>query len=470
MIRKIKHLTVVCLGAAILGNTGCSKLIEIKPPLNETSAALVFQSDATARAALSGMYNTFSQSATQNTSLTVNNTLLADDVVYLGANTSARELAANSYTVLSTISTDPFNTWYNIIYQANAIIIGMQNNTAISAQTNRQLTAEAKLMRAYCYFSLVNIFGDIPLVLTTDATISAYQPKETAANVYQQIIRDLTDAKANLLDNYAVTGQDRIGVNRFTAAALLARVYLFTGRYAEAASNASEVIASNLYSLTPQANIGTALFVKNSAESIWQLPPPINPTFQYTNEAGAFIPTSYTQDNIFYRIRPEFTQLFASTDLRRTRWMNDAIINGATYSVPFKYKYRTQALAVAAGVTEYQVILRLAEQYLIRAEARARLGTDLAGALSDLNTIRTRAGAVTTNTSVQAALLDEIALENRKEFFCEQAFRWNNLRRTGQADAVLNALKSTYRPTSKLFPIPQVALDTNPNLTQTPGY
>ena len=150
--------------------------------------------------------------------------------------------------------------------------------------------------------------------------------------------------------------------------------------------------------------------------------------------------------------------------------MNDAIISGTTYSVPFKYKYPTNALAVTAGVTEYQTVMRLAEQYLIRAEARARIGTNLSGALSDLNVIRSRAGVATSTTTVAATLLDEIALENRKELFCEQAFRWFNLKRTGQADAVIGALKTTYKPTAKLLPIPQSAIDANPNLTQNPGY
>lgn len=469
-MKKFTLVTAACLFATTLCNIGCKKLIEIAPPLNETSAALVFAKDATAKSALSGLYGSLSQSTSQNLQLTQYSSLQADDLAYLGVNPSLQELASNSYTAISSVQTDPFTNWYNIIYQANAIISGLQNTTGTSPQIKKQLTAEAKFIRAYSYFQLVNIFGDVPLVLETDITKTAFLPKESTANIYQQIILDLNAAKTDLLSDYSFTAQDRVGVNRFTAAALLARVYLFTGRYADAELNASEVISSNLYSLTPQANIGTALFVKNSTESIWQLSPPIAVTNQYTNEASTLIPSSYTVANIQYRLRPELIQLFSSTDQRRTKWIFDATVGGTIYNIPYKYKYRTQALAVAAGVTEYQTIMRLAEQYLIRAEARARLGSNLAGALSDLNTIRARAGAATTNTSTAQALLDEIALENRKEFFCEQAFRWYNLKRTGQADAVLSALKSTYKPAAKLLPIPQAALDANPNLTQTPGY
>ena len=135
-----------------------------------------------------------------------------------------------------------------------------------------------------------------------------------------------------------------------------------------------------------------------------------------------------------------------------------------------KYKYRTNALAIAANVAEQTLILRLAEQYLIRAEARARIGTNLTGARDDMNVIRSRAQATVSTSTLQSTLLEEIALENRKEFFVEQGFRWFNLKRTGQADAVIGAIKPTYTPTSKLLPIPLVATDANPNLTQNEGY
>lgn len=137
---------------------------------------------------------------------------------------------------------------------------------------------------------------------------------------------------------------------------------------------------------------------------------------------------------------------------------------------PYKFKYKTSTLAIAAGVSECPMILRLAEQYLIRAEARVKIGTNLSGALADLNVVHIRAGLPESTTIVPAALIDEIALENRKEFFCEQAHRWFDLKRTGKADAVIGALKPTYTTNAQLLPIPQSAIDANPNLTQNPGY
>lgn len=470
MSKLIYKTFTACLIVLMIGAAGCKKAVEIDPPLNEVSSALVFSSDKTAKSALSAMYSSLAQAPTQNLSLTQYSSLQADDLLYLLTNASLQEYMNNTYSRVSTSQASVFSDWYATIYRANAIIEGLQKYTGTTAAVKKQLTAEAKFMRAYCYFNLVNTFGDVPLVLVTDVTVTAFQPRETVANVYKQIVTDLTDAKVNLLSDYSATSGDRIGANKFVAAALLARVSMFTGDYATAESNASEVIASSLYSIIPSATMGTGVFVKNSTESIWQLVPPIAVTNQYTTEGSTFNPSSTAIASFTYRINPNLINVFDNTDLRRTKWMSDTNFSGTIYSIPFKYKYRTNALAVAAGVTEYTVLMRLPEQYLIRAEARARLASNPTGALSDLNVTRLRAGLTASTTTDATTLLNEIALENRKEFFCEQGFRWFNLKRTGQADAVLGALKPTYTPKAKLLPIPQAAIDANPNLTQNPGY
>lgn len=467
---KIKYITgCVCVMALFL--TGCKKLIEIDPPLDQISSDVVFATDKTAKAALTGLYTTLSQSQVQGINLTLYGALQSDELLYQGTVVAQQELSNNTYTALSTSLTDVFSNWYATIYQTNSIILGLQRTAGTTAAVKKQLTAEAKLIRAYCYFNLVNAYGDVPLVLQTDVNVTAYQPKETTANIYRQIISDLTEAKADLLADYSYTSGDRMGVNKFTATALLARVYLFTADYAAAESNASEVIASSLYKMIPSATIGTGVFVKNSTESIWQMPPYLNNLNQYTLEGGTFVPTTYTATTTFnYKIQPGLIQEFGTTDLRRAAWIKEGTAGTTSYIIPFKYKYPTNPLAIAAGVNEMQTVLRLPEQYLIRAEARTRIGTNLTGALEDLNVTRLRAGLAASTTTVAATLLDEIALEGRKEFFCEQGYRWFNLKRTGKADAVLGALKATWRPAAKLLPFSQTILDANPNLIQNTGY
>lgn len=435
------------------------------------TTAQVFTSDKLATSARSGLFSSLALSSTQSQSLTIYSSLQADDLLYLSNVVALQEFNNNSYSAISTSQGTLFTEWYAVIYRANAIIEGLSNSTGTSENIRKLYTAEARFVRAYCYFNLLNSFGEVPLALSTNPNVTAFLPKTSTANVYAQIIADLTDAKANLLADYSSTANDRVGVNRFVAAGLLARVYLFTGNYAAAEENASEVIASSLYSLIPKANAGTGLFVKNSAECIWQMSPPVTATNGYTSEGSAFIPASFTPVLSFsYRLDPKFTALFEANDIRGQSWINRTTFSDDTYSIPFKYKYPSQPTALAAGVTENQLVMRLAEQYLIRAESRTRIGTNLSGALSDLNAIRARAGATVSTAATVQPLLDDIALENRKEFFCEQAFRWFNLKRTDQADAVIGALKASYSPHAKLLPIPQTAIDANPNLTQNPGY
>jgi hypothetical protein len=468
---KTTYRLFACLAVIMIFTTGCEKTIQIDPPLNEVSTAFVFSSDKLATSARSGMFGSLSQTVSQGSGLTIFSSLQADDLVYLANVASIAEFYNDSFSSLSTGQAVFFSDWYSIIYRANSIIEGLQKYSGTSDAIKKQYTAEAQFVRAYCYFNLVNQFGDVPLVLTSDVTISAFQPKETTANIYKQIIVDLTAAKANLLNDYSATANDRIGVNKFVATALLARVYLFTGDYANAENSASEVIASSLYAMTPGATINSALFVKNSPETIWQMPAALVATNLYTTEGATFIMPSYTTTSTLYRLNPNLIAIFptvAPLDLRRTKWINDVVVSGTTYNIPAKYKNSATITTTTGG--ELQVVMRLAEQYLIRAEARARIGTNLPGALSDMNVTRVRAGLTASTTTVQHTLLDEIALENRKEFFCEQGFRWFNLKRTGQADAVLGALKPSYKPLAKLLPIPQAAIDANPNLTQTTGY
>ncbi|QES88572.1 RagB/SusD family nutrient uptake outer membrane protein [Rhizosphaericola mali] len=469
MINNLNNLKLGFLLVAILSLVSCEKMIAIDPPLNETSTATVYSSDKLAASALSGMYGTLSQSETQSLNFTLYSSLQADDLLYLYTATSLVEMNNNSYSVLSTTQAGVFSDWYSVIYKANAIIDGLQTYSGTSDSIKKEYTAEAKFVRAYCYFNLVNTFGSIPLVLTTDVTVSAYLPKSNVDSVYNQITKDLLDARDNLKNDYSFTSGSRVGVNKYVADALLARIYLFRKDYSNAEFYANEVITSGLYSLTSSANINNT-FVNTSTESIWLLSSYLSATTQYTAEGVAFNPFSISLTYLYYQLRPSFVQLYSSNDLRRVNWMKDLTFGGNTYTIPFKYKYRDNASAIAAGVTELPVIMRLSEQYLIRAEARAQLGSNLDGALSDLNMVHSRAGLSTFSSLNQKNLIDTIALENRKEFFCEQAFRWFNLKRTATADAILGSLKSTYTSRSQLLPIPQAAIDANPQLTQNPGY
>lgn len=444
---------------------GCSKMVEIDAPLNELSSELVFTSDNTAKAALSGLNTYLSQSVTQTYGLTMYTSLASDEFEYLGASTSYDDVRTNTLLPASSSASSFFTDLYASIYRANSILEGLAKYTGTTAAVRKQIIGETRFARAYCYFNLVNIFGRVPLVLETDVTKTALLPDTSAESLYNQIIADLTVARDSLPGDYTASSGNRYNANKYAAMALLARVYLYTGNYALAASTATEIInTTSLYSLIPSATMGTGVFVKNSGESILQFMPYLVYTYQYTAEGSQFVSTTSA-----FSIRNTYLTAFETGDLRRSKWINDVTISGVANHQAYKYKYRTNALAVTAGVSEYPVILRLAEQYLIRAEARAHTN-DLTGALEDVNVIRNRAGLISKTTTDQTTLLADIAKERQCEFFCELGHRWYDLKRTSMSTAVIGAIKTTWNATDTLFPIPQTAIDANPNLEQNEGY
>jgi hypothetical protein len=115
----------------------------------------------------------------------------------------------------------------------------------------------------------------------------------------------------------------------------------------------------------------------------------------------------------------------------------------------------------------------LAEQFLIRAEARAKQNNKLIGsnsAESDINVIRNRAGLLNTSAATQEELLSEIERERRVELFVEWGHRWLDLKRSGRASAVLSLIKPLWDDTDVLYPIPYSERLLNPKLTQNFGY
>jgi hypothetical protein len=215
-----------------------------------------------------------------------------------------------------------------------------------------------------------------------------------------------------------------------------------------------------------------SVFLKNSTEAIWQLSTPLPTPSLNTEDAQDFILISApgTGELNSTTISPQLLNSFEPGDLRRTNWIDSF----QTYYFPYKYQaYNTST------VTEYTMVLRLAEQYLIRAETEAQLN-NLTSAANDLNVIRNRAGLSSISDSIassQTTLLSAILHERQVELFTEWGHRWFDLIRSGTVNSVMgnpeNVCKSkggVWSPTSALYPIPETELAADPNLTQNTGY
>jgi len=372
--------------------------------------------------------------------------------------------------LLSTNAPPMWDDLYNIIYQANSAIEGLTKSQGVTAEMRSQLVGESEFIRAFCYFYLVNLYGDVPLVITTN-----YQENETVSRtpqqkVYQQIVLDLLDAQAKLSANYlsfnGSVSTERARPNKAAATALLARVYLFTDSLSSAEVEATEVINNSAFVLDSNLN---NVFVSTSQEAIWQLESPNSGG--NTPDGATFLLNMFGGPGGYYPylLADSIVFGFEPGDLRRVNWIDSIQVGGTTYYFPYKYKLNY----TGQPPTEYPTVLRLAEQYLIRAEAEAQLG-DLNGAASDLNTIRKRAGLDMTAATSQQQLIEAIMRERRYELFTEYGHRWLDLKRTGKVDSVMTVVTPAkgghWQTTDQWYPIPISDVQSDSKIQQNQGY
>jgi starch-binding outer membrane protein, SusD/RagB family len=449
---------VITLQVSLLPS--CKKFIAVDDPNDQLNSDMVFSDSSTATSAITGIYSEMltSRNLFTNSSVTLNGGMSADELYYYSPGLN-EEFTKNQITQVNHVNIDN-SFWkpaYKYIYAANLAIEKLAVSQGLSRSLKNQLTGEAKFIRAFCFFHLTNLFGDVPLILSSKYQDNAAAPRTATAAVYTQVINDLSDAK-NLLSADYVTAE-RVRPNKWTAAALLSRCFLYTNQWQNAATEANSIIASGVYSLEADLN---NVFLNSSTEAIWQLKP-VRPGFN-TYEGLEILPTSPFSYPT-YLVTASLRSSFESGDNRKNSWINSRVYNNDTLYFPFKYKVPN-----GANLTEYYTIFRLAEQYLISAEAAANLN-NVSNARTYINNIRTRAGLGNTSANDIPSLKLAIEKERRDELFCEWGHRWYDLKRTGRANDILPPIKgATWQSTDVLWPIPQQELNLNPSLTQNPGY
>ncbi|HSC37495.1 MAG TPA: RagB/SusD family nutrient uptake outer membrane protein, partial [Chitinophagaceae bacterium] len=273
MNRLYKTITAGALLALLVDTqTACKKLVEPSAPGEKIGVEAVYNNDKTAASVLTRQLAEMSFQSDGANGYPFICALSADDLK-LGASIDL----TTQQIYFNALKSDPTQWWskiYNEIYTANDAIEQLSISTGVSERVRGLLLGEAKFTRAFCYFYLVNTYGGVPLVLTTDYTQTMGYGRTDPAAIYAQIVTDLKDAKGLLSSEYlgsnmlATTTGDRLRPIKATAGALLARVYLYTGEYAKAEAEATEVISNPLFGLIDLNSV----FKKNSKETIWQLP------------------------------------------------------------------------------------------------------------------------------------------------------------------------------------------------------
>jgi hypothetical protein len=458
---KLLKIKYWASGLAVLLLTtlnGCKKLITVNPPTTELVSSVVYTDSATVETALVGLYANmaFSPPTAYQYGISTLCGFSADELQYVGS--TYNQFIDNGIPVTDGNVESVWSFSYSVIYAANSVIYGVQNGSGMSDSFSNQAIAQAKFVRAFCYFYLTNLYGAVPLALTTDVAQNSVLGQSSSAAVYQQIISDLLFVQSKLATDYSASAGQRTMANQSAATALLARVYLYTGDWADAGAQATAVIGNSaLYSLS--TNLAT-VFTPSNSEAILQFN---NSSTGYTTFAQNVLPNTVAGVPT-YILTSQLVNAYEAGDNRRAAWLDSLTYNGTEYYYPYKYK----SLVFGANA-EYYTLLRLAEQYLIRAEAEAEQG-NISGAQADINVIRNRAGLGNTTAGDQASLLAAVAQERRIELNCEWGHRWLDLKRTGTANAVLGGEKTTWTATDVLWPIPSSEILSNSKLVQNAGY
>jgi len=468
-------LLVICL-------QGCKKLIEIDLPTDRITSESAFSADGTAISFVTNTYTTLGSSSGLDgfLSLSFLTGLSSDELKVLDAQNS--DILSSTYkNKLSSMSPPEYwRTIYSMIYSVNVGIEKISESQSLSPQIKQYLLGETKFARAFFYFYLLNLYGDVPLTTTSDWRTNSSISRSSKDEVYLQIIKDLKEAQVLLPDTYKsgdlkTNTIDRVRPTKWSALAMLSRVYLYRGNWDLSESVSTEVINNPLFKLE---NLNS-VFLRNSQEVIWSIQP--TESGRNTSEAMKFVLTGTpsTDDYKPFFLNEDLLNAFENNDPRKESWI-ESISAGNIYSYPSKYK----ALETnGSAQTEYSVLLRLGEIYLNRAESRARLGKNQ-DCINDLNTIRRRARGSRGETVLpdyvgsftQEALVSACLKERRIELFSELGHRWFDLKRTNKIDEVMNLAvigkKTEWNNNWALYPIPDPELRNNSALVghQNPGY
>ena len=443
-------ILVTLLGLG-LGIFSCSDQLDIQPA-QSIDENVALNSDETVKAVLIGAYDQLGDGDLYGGNSMRDADLLGGtgEILFVGTFNSPDEIARKQIT---TGNADAEARWvesYDGINIVNNVLSALE---VVNADDRARVEGEARFIRALLYFDLVRYYAQpyeggaandqlgVPIVLTPTRGVSAENDvvRATVQAVYDQVLTDLTTAVDLLPPTNGVYA------GSLTATALLARVYLQMDRYAEARDAASTVIESGSFSLTP-TYAEAFMNGSNSVEDIFAI--------QVSSQDGANSLTTFYSVPEFggrdgdIEILDNHLALYEDNDARLALFFErgDVIYTG---------KYNNQF----ANVT----VIRLAEMYLIRAEANARLDTEEgASPAEDINRLRNRAG------------LDDLAanevdvafiLEERRRELAFEGFRIHDIKRLQGSVGTF-----AYNANELVFPIPAREIVANPNIEQNPGY
>ena len=345
----------------------------------------------------------------------------------------------------------------------------------------------SQFLRAYFYWNLLRVFGGVPKidkVLTSQADIELASIRASADEIYAFIELDLRDAIGTL--PAVISTNERGRVSKLAAQACLAKVLLYQKKWAQSKSLCDEIINSNQFSLLNNYALIWREQGEFSAESIWEINAiadnPPKGIQQYTEVQGMRGSGNGDFGWGFNVPSTDLVNAYEPGDLRKaatilvsgsTLW--DGFVTSNTLPNPYysykAYVSRTSESYFDRGQSNKNLrVFRYGEVLLMKAEVENELNDTTASKIA-LNQIRQRAGLASINAINKTSMRNSIYKERRVEMAFEHD-RMFDLRRTGRAAAVLQALGKPYiSPKHDLFPIPQRQIDLSGNkIVQNFGY
>jgi tetratricopeptide (TPR) repeat protein len=449
ILKNIKYTLPVL---AVVALASCKKFLDVQPK-DSVSDSQTIVDRASAETAVRGIYRALSADNYYGVNFVSVGYLSGDNIQWTGSQSIVQQFIDHKVTADNATVSGIWLAIYTTINRANYVIAklpGVTDATLTTAERN-QLLGEAYFIRALCYFDLARTWGGVQIVTTP--TVSATDKngiaRSTGEQTYAQVLSDLNAAEPLLP---LPTAQNPVRANKETVYALKARYYLYQKDWTNAENYATLVLGDTQnYSLLKPYSAWFANNVVGTKESVFEL----SYSATYTNgHRGQWQPPANSGTRQW---APNSTFISLVND-PTTGGNRSALVAKTSAGLWYgNLYYRSPA-------TDPAYIIRIAEEYLIRSEARAQL-SKLDDARTDLNAVRDRAGLTATTAVSQADILLAIENERRIEFALE-GHRWFDLVRTGRAAAVLGVTD----PKRNILPIPVDQLNVDPSLTQNPGY
>jgi starch-binding outer membrane protein, SusD/RagB family len=449
--------------------SGCSKeFLEEPKPGTAVDPRDVFASDEGVRAYFNGIYRRMRTQYGSSTdawgiaSVNLAREVKGLDVVLPNSNWYTFDYQHDNREPTYRRVTFTWGFFYDFINQANNLIAGVESSS-LSASSKDKFLAEARALRAWCYFELVREYAHayaedpngpgVPIYTTPSTAATKGNARAKVSEVYALILDDLTFAVSKV----PTTRQLKDVINKDVVNGLLARVYLEKGDWANAKTYA---IAAKAAAALSASNYNTPFTSIDKSEVMWGFPQSSDQTIYY-GTPSAFWGNSGVGYFNFY-MDSTFVNQFSATDVRKTTFYR-------TNFTDFR-RWRSGKFGTTTNFTDHIIMMRVPEMWLIEAEAKARLGeADASTILYTLQKNRDASAVASGNTG--AALINEILFERRKELYGEIGIGFLDIKRLGLplvrsvAHPTIYRLSISANSNTFTLKIPQSEIDANESLT-----